>query len=641
MSDIRAFIVIQQNPESRKCKVRFFTDIRRFAALTTGLRVGFVWCLSITPFLNKSKHELCIFAIVPDIYTSGSGLQKRASQRADNDAVASVFEWRQAVKEYCWSVRLYSMKEHSKYPRQFRVSLQLKAGLILAVIVFAGTAAGGWFYFDSARALLRRNDLRHAMRLGMSLAAAAKYNLRDRQTVALERLANDYLSNDSVHFVAILDSQGTVVASASRERGIDRWSKLIRLPVSLAVTQQKTSDELILARPVILREALFWKDHIVGNVRLVMDTSSTTKTLAQVRQKMIVVTGAIVIALIPVGYLLVWRVVVQPIRKLAAQMRRLTEGDFDARAGFRRNDEVGELAVSFDNMADEIADMRTELVKANENLERKVVARTQQIQKANSLLEAEMTEKEEFLRAVSHDLNAPLRNISGMATLMLMKWEHDLPEEVTGRLQRIQANVEAETSLISELLELSRIRSRPQKRVLVNMKAMMEDLSATFEFELKSRRIQLQIQPRLPHLYAEENRIRQVFQNLIDNAIKYMHRQEGGKIRIGYDTDGEKHRFWVRDNGPGIQPGDHRRVFQVFRRSETAISASIDGKGVGLAMVKSVMANYGGRAWVESSPGDGAAFYVTFDVSNTEWNKNTKHEQDKQIDKKPSMRPVG
>src|SRR5205807_8220870 len=100
---------------------------------------------------------------------------------------------------------------------------------------------------------------------------------------------------------------------------------------------------------------------------------------------------------------------------------------------------------------------------SNQGLEGKVNQRTVQLEAANARLSSEIAEKEDFLRAVSHDLNAPLRNIAGMATMLLLKHRASFDEDVVHRLERIQKNVQVETDLISELLELSRIKTRRQK----------------------------------------------------------------------------------------------------------------------------------------------------------------------------------
>jgi two-component system sensor histidine kinase/response regulator len=313
----------------------------------------------------------------------------------------------------------------------------------------------------------------------------------------------------------------------------------------------------------------------------------------------------------------VWRVVVLPIRRLVTATGRLADGDFSVRTDIAGNDELAELAGSFDAMAEKLHASQQALRRANESLEVKVAQRTAELKRANRRLRGEMTEKEEFLRAVSHDLNAPLRNIAGMATMILMKWRDDLPEEVLARLQRIQANIQIETDLLGELLEISRIRSRPQKREWVELGALLAEVRGAFEYELKQRSIALDIDCGMPALHVERNRIRELFQNLIDNAIKYMSPRPDGRIRVGYQLADGMHRFWVADNGPGVAPEERERIFTVFRRAANAAQTGVPGKGVGLAVVRTIVGNYDGRVWVESNSPEGAVFFVELSAGNT------------------------
>src|SRR4029434_9120644 len=123
----------------------------------------------------------------------------------------------------------------------------------------------------------------------------------------------------------------------------------------------------------------------------------------------------------------------------------------------------------------------TELSDQNHDLEEKVQQRTAQLETANKRLSSEIAEKEDFLRAVSHDLNAPLRNISGMASMLLMKNREKFDEDVIHRLERIQKNVQVETGLIGELLELSRIKTRRQKMEDVDLAALIREIGELFE----------------------------------------------------------------------------------------------------------------------------------------------------------------
>jgi len=500
----------------------------------------------------------------------------------------------------------------------FRIGLQLKSAIILTLVVLGVTAAGGWFYYDTTRRSLRSSDRRHAARLAKVLGMAGQYDLRRAGRDSLLRdLVTDLLRMDNVRYVALVDAQGLVVASACGEADPQRWASLVNLPVAVSTTRQVSDDTLILTRPIITRNVSWYKERLVGAVRIVFDTQGTTARLKGVQHRMAAVAGALVLCGIPVGYLGVWRLMLKPLRRLLAVTGRLARGDFGARSEVRRGDEIGRLASAFDSMTGELARMRDELLEANEQLEQKVAERTEELQVANLRLRSEMGEKEEFLRAVSHDLNAPLRNVAGMATMVMIKWRDQLPEEVLARLQRIQANVDEETSLIAELLELSRIRTRPQKRQVVEMGELLRHVGETFDYELRSRSIDLEIAAGMPALYVEKNRIRKVFQNLIDNAIKYMHRTEGGWIRIDYRRGKRMHEFSVSDNGPGIPEDQHEKVFCIFRRAENAAATDVQGKGVGLAAVRTVVSNYDGRAWVRSQPDCGSTFFVALGIENT------------------------
>jgi len=310
-------------------------------------------------------------------------------------------------------------------------------------------------------------------------------------------------------------------------------------------------------------------------------------------------------------------VLVQPVRRLASATGRLAGGDYSARANMTRSDEIGELASAFDAMAEEVSSAHAALLRANEELEAQVRRRTAELQRANRRLRDEAAEKEDFLRAVSHDLNAPLRNISGLTEVVLRRWADALPVEATDRLDRVRANVELAADMLDDLLELSRVRTRPQRREATDMGELIREVGDAFRFALSARGIHLEIHEAMPTLWVERRRLRQVFQNLIDNAIKYMHREQDGRIEVGYHGRDGMHVFHVADNGPGIPAEQKEKVFCVFRRAPSPVTARVEGKGVGLTLVKAVASNYEGEAWVESTEGEGATFYLALSAEAT------------------------
>jgi signal transduction histidine kinase len=320
-----------------------------------------------------------------------------------------------------------------------------------------------------------------------------------------------------------------------------------------------------------------------------------------------------------VSILLTWLLVgsiVRPLRKLIGTVDRLIAGDETIRADERDDLHLGGLASAFNEFLRWIVTQRQQLAESNQKLEQNnrdlettVAHRTTQLEVAATRLQTEIAEKEDFLRAVSHDLNAPLRNIGGMVAMLLMK-QKDLPADVLQRLERIKKNVEVETDLINELLELSRIKTRRQTFDKVDLEGLIWELRGLFENDLKTRAIELTLDTTLPVLWAERARVRQVFQNLIDNAIKYMGDRPTREIHLGCRMDVSEIEFWVRDTGMGIHPDDIDKVFFVFRRGRGE-AAKVAGKGVGLASVKSIIETYNGRIWVESKLGEGTTFRFT------------------------------
>jgi signal transduction histidine kinase len=504
------------------------------------------------------------------------------------------------------------------YRRQMRVSLQVKAALVITFMVVSVALVGGWFYFGAAKRWLSDSDRQYAFWSGRQMVMAAQEALQSGRYDQVHRTADLYFSQANIQFVMVLNAKGEVVACSPTAAEALRWAPLTRLAKSISAVVDLGQDHIGVAQPI--REILpsGQEGDQIGALRMVINTSAMRSSFARVQDRLSSMAAALVLVAIPVGYLLVWRILVQPIRRLVGVTRQLAGGDFDARAHLASNDEIGELSEAFDTMAEHVASMQNALIAANEQLEEKVCQRTEALSEANGRLRSEMAEKEDFLRAVSHDLNAPLRNIAGMTAMLTMKWGQTLPEEVLARLQRIQSNVDTGSGLIGELLELSRVQRRPQTRQIVNMQVLIESVGGMLDFELKKRGITLTVHGPMPTLYVEKSRLHQVFQNFIDNAIKYMHRPQGGHIDIRYELLDGKRVFSVSDDGPGIPQDQLEKIFYVFRRLESAQTAKVPGHGVGLAMVKSIAGTYGGRAWAESKVGAGSTFFISLSAECTE-----------------------
>lgn len=304
-----------------------------------------------------------------------------------------------------------------------------------------------------------------------------------------------------------------------------------------------------------------------------------------------------------------------PLRKMIAATQRLNLGEPFEPVPVKGEDEIALLARSFNTMGANLSRVRESLTAAAAHLEQQVADRTKQLERTNARLQQEIDEKDEFLRAVSHDLGAPLRNIGGLTALLMLKHRDQVSKDVLAKLERISANVQIENELLTDLLQISRIRARKVRFQTIDLHRLLKTLAQTMSYDLQTARISLTFARRFPTLYADRTRIRQVFQNLIDNAIKYMPADaEPRQIHVGCRLDGDGEVFFVRDTGAGLAEADQEAVFQVFRRARYSGGHEVPGRGVGLATVKAIVECHGGRIWVESKPGEGATFCFTVDA---------------------------
>jgi signal transduction histidine kinase len=256
-------------------------------------------------------------------------------------------------------------------------------------------------------------------------------------------------------------------------------------------------------------------------------------------------------------------------------------------------------------------------------VQRGLVLRTAELSEAQKHLQQEIEEKNDMLRTVSHDLAAPLRNIVGMVDSAVSRHGSDLSDTVKDRLARVRRNADNALSLIDELLELSRIQARLAPWTEVDVGEIVRAATSLLSDDLERRGVEVVMPDVWPTIPCDKERCTQLFQNLVDNAIKYATGVPAPRIVFAWKSAGSGFVFSVSDNGPGIAEEELHRVFTVFRRGTKAPAAETAGKGVGLAAVKAIARAHGGNAWIESAPGDGCTFYVALDPQSVPYPKMT------------------
>ena len=260
-----------------------------------------------------------------------------------------------------------------------------------------------------------------------------------------------------------------------------------------------------------------------------------------------------------------------------------------------------------------------QLARLNSELEQRVVERTADLQRVNSELmglNAELTrsnrELADFAYIVSHDLREPLRGIHNYSHFLLEDYSDKLDGEGTSRLRTLVRLSQHMEALIASLLHYSHIGRDDPPSTKVNLNQVLQDAMEMLKTRIDADGVQVCCQQVLPCTWGDRAQFTEVMVNLISNAIKYNDKAEKW-VEIGVREDkapDEPLVFFVRDNGIGIAPEYHGRIFEIFRRLHGRDEFG-GGVGVGLTVVKKIVEHLGGRVWVESTLGNGATFNFT------------------------------
>jgi two-component system, LuxR family, sensor kinase FixL len=243
-----------------------------------------------------------------------------------------------------------------------------------------------------------------------------------------------------------------------------------------------------------------------------------------------------------------------------------------------------------------------EIRTLNAELEQRVRERTAKLEAANKELQS-------FAYVVSHDLKAPLRNIAQLATWLVEDYAQAFDAKGKEYAALLLDRVKRMDNLINGVLEYSRIGCVVGKEEPIDLNALLSEVVDIFA---PPPHIRIALQPSLPMIVSDKTRITQVFQNLIGNAIKFMDKPQG-EIAVSCADDGASWCFSVTDNGPGIDPKYHDKIFQIFQTLHPR--DEVESTGIGLTIVKKIVELYGGKIGIESEIGKGSTFWFTLPKS--------------------------
>ncbi len=350
----------------------------------------------------------------------------------------------------------------------------------------------------------------------------------------------------------------------------------------------------------ILQRDIVYKDEHVGRVELALHTDNSGDLWKNIMGAVVIVLAVVLIAAIITVQILLRRHLVSPMHNLREGVNRLDQGEYDQLLPANEKQEINAIAMAINSLASKLFEREKEVKQYTDELE-------------------------QIVYVTSHDLRSPLVNVSGYSgelkdsldDIASLIDNEGIPSEIKGKivniikesreyLEYINSGASSMDSLLNGLLQFSRSGRVMLQKEELDMNMLMSSVADGFEFQLKENGAKLQISD-LPVCIGDEGKISQLFSNLISNALKYCSPDRPCIIEVSGITENSRSVYCVQDNGIGIAPEYHEKIFEIFHQLEP----SATGEGLGLSIVLKIVERHKGKIWVESEPGTGSKFYVS------------------------------
>ena len=444
----------------------------------------------------------------------------------------------------------------------------------------------------------------------ISFLAYDYYTLRHNLIESLETQAAMIGTNSESALLFDDQQAAETTLSALREASSVMTAQIFRADgrTFARYTRRGSANQSIAARLVSGQSSAFWIEDgtvllghaIMSNGKLIGSVYilAETRDVAQRAKQFGLLSAGILLICFAIALLATSAtrgLIIRPLENLAETARVVSRTkDYSVRAEIpRRRDELAFLVQSFNEMLDEIEQSRAVL-------EQKVAERTAELSAANRELEA-------FSYTVAHDLRGPLQQVANIEFLLHAKADQAGAPELKVLLDKLVEATSRMSSLIDDLLNLSRAASTPLQHVPVNMTALAKSILGSLA-QSGERQVEIVVADHCVAI-ADEGLITVVLENLLRNAWKYSSRKNPARIEFGCREEGEEKVFFVRDNGAGFDQNNADRLFRPFQRLHS--QAEFPGTGVGLATVQRIIARHGGRVRATGKVDQGAEFSFT------------------------------
>ncbi len=498
---------------------------------------------------------------------------------------------------------------HFKSFFRFRVSLTFKFIVAMFFLVLMSSGAFGYFFAAREMTLLRNHLEDQGKSIVTSIGRFFEHGIEHSDQYFLQRVAENIVQDKDVSFCSVFDRDGKQLVHVAKKGALPDPNH----------TYQVT-------HPIQSKDG-----RLIGTFQIGFSLDELNRRMDEMKRDILLVT----LGIIGVGILLtliMTRVLLRPIEKLADATERVARGELTQTVDIRSKDEIGDLARAFNQMTLQLKESRGDLEKKVEERTCQLEANVAELSRAKTSTlrmldelqaakrELEMVNRElkemdqtkmKFIGIASHELKTPLTAIKANIDFILSEKGGRVPDHLKSFLHTIQRNTNRIQMRMDQMLDLSRIKS---DRLLFNREPILiSEVIGGYINEVAPVEKHLSIQVDIPqdlHLYADRNALHDIFINLLSNAFKFT--GGGGQISISAGPKDRSILLKISDTGMGIPADKLQMIFDEFYQVE---GGKHGGTGLGLAIVKRLVEEHGGNIWVESELGRGSTFYFTFPLS--------------------------
>jgi signal transduction histidine kinase/DNA-binding response OmpR family regulator len=527
-----------------------------------------------------------------------------------------------------------------------RLGNKIMAAMLIIILLVLMAEIYMRIYFGT------KDRLQIAASLSIELADAIysgiKYPMEIGDSEAIKRELSDIRAkmNDVEVFICNFDQEvvysthadkvKTILHDSINNKNISRkLTETLETGIEPGIDPRKPLEDIVSGRRqiVVMRPILNEKDcyhchgaskKVLGGIVVRLDAERTyAQVVAQRNRTIIIVIFLIPIAII-LTYIMVNQLVRHPVEKLADKAKRFAEGDMSVKVDVKTEDEIGILGRTFNNMVESVASFSNKLeeeVKRKTGLLNERTRLMNLLERANKDLRELDKLKSTFLANMSHELRTPMNAIIGYTDLMIDGVDGPVNEEQVRSLNKVANNARHLLQLINDVLDISKIEAGKMKinPKELDLKWLIASATPAFEPQMKIKGITLtvDIPDGMPHVYGDEDRVKEILINLLSNAIKFT--QKGGiTISSCLSERGVKPgdsplfmEICVQDTGIGIKEEDLGKIFDKFVQADLTTIRQYEGTGLGLSIARGLVSLHKGMIWVTSNVGEGSRFCFT------------------------------